>query len=119
VSTTHWTLARCRRWTSEDEWNSQRNRSDEDPACTSWPKHAAQAARRPGAPRARQALYLKQGRNAQFGSAEERDAWLASEAAALEQALGVKQAARGELDAQAQRAGAELRDLAQARFLLA
>jgi len=28
----------------------------------------------------------------------------------------VKQAARGELDAQAQRAGAELRDLAQARF---
>jgi hypothetical protein len=64
---------------------------------------------------ARQALYLKQGRNAQFGSAEERDGWLRSEADALEQALAVKQASRGELEAQAQQAGAELRDLAQAR----
>ena len=60
-------------------------------------------------------LYQKQGRNAQFGSAAERDEWLRSEAATLEQALAVKRRSHAELEAQVQQASAELMDLSQAR----
>lgn len=60
-------------------------------------------------------LYQKQGRNAQFGSAAERDEWLRSEAATLEQALAVKRRSHAELEAQVQQASAELIDLSQAR----
>lgn len=62
-----------------------------------------------------QVLYQKQGRNAQFDSAEERDDWLRSEAKTLEEALVVKRRNLAELEAQVQQASTELMDLSQAR----
>ena len=60
-------------------------------------------------------LYQKQGRDAQFSSAAERDEWLRGEASTLEQALAVKRCSHTELEAQVQQASAELMDLSQAR----
>lgn len=62
-----------------------------------------------------QVLYQKQGRNAQFDSAEERDNWLRSEAKTLEEALVVKRRNHAELEAQVQQASTELMDLSQVR----
>ncbi|KAK9828108.1 hypothetical protein WJX81_005196 [Elliptochloris bilobata] len=75
---------------------------------------AAAAQQASEAERRLQVLYQKQGRNAQFHSAEERNEWLRSEAGTLEEALSVKRRSHKDLEAQVQRASTDLMDLSQA-----
>ncbi|KAK9807008.1 hypothetical protein WJX72_010649 [[Myrmecia] bisecta] len=60
-----------------------------------------------------QALYQKQGRSSQFGSAAERDAWIAKEVKQAEETLAKKEASLKTLQEQASLANAQIMELSQ------
>lgn len=62
-----------------------------------------------------QALYQKQGRSSQFGSRQERDAWISEEVRTLERAAAVKRSSAAELRSQVQQLSSQLMELSQVR----
>ena len=62
-----------------------------------------------------QALYQKQGRSSQFGSRQERDAWIGEEVRTLERAAAVKRSSAADLRSQVQQLSQQLMDLSQVR----